>query len=127
MSGAQLPRFGPGKIALSDGAMLWVAVSGSGPPVVLCHGGPGLWDYLEPLAALIEDQFTVVRFDQRGCGRSDGGGPFTLAQATDDLDQLRAALGVQRWGVVGHSWGAELALRYAARYPAQTDAVVYIA
>ncbi|MBA3906485.1 MAG: alpha/beta hydrolase [Pseudonocardiales bacterium] len=86
-----------------------------------------MWDYLEPLASLLESDFTVVRFEQRGCGRSTGDGPFTIAQATDDLDQLRAASGVESWGVVGHSWGAELALRYAARYPSRTTAVVYIA
>lgn len=71
-------------VVLADGAALWTAVTGSGAPVVRCHGGPGLWDYLEPLASLIEDEFTVVRYDQRGCGRSSGAGPFTTAQAVDD-------------------------------------------
>lgn len=69
----------------------------------------------------------MIRYDQRGCGRSTGSGPFTITQAVDDLDQLRAAMGVDRWGVVGHSWGAELALRYAAAYPTQSSAVSYIA
>ena len=114
-------------ITLRDGATLWTTVSGNGPPVVCCHGGPGLWDYLASLASLLEDTFTVIRFDQRGCGRSTGDGPFTIAQAIDDLDQLRAALKVDRWAVIGHSWGAELALRYAAARPEQTSAVVYIA
>jgi proline iminopeptidase len=127
MNGPQVPLSGPERIVLRDGTALWTAVSGNGPAVVCCHGGPGLWDYLEPLAALIDDRFTVVRYDQRGCGRSNGDGPFTIAQATDDLDQLRSALGLQRWAVIGHSWGAELALHYAARYPAHTAAVVYIA
>lgn len=115
------------RITLADGATLWTAVSGTGPPVVCCHGGPGMWDYLEPLASLIDDAFTVVRFDQRGCGRSSGAGPYTIAQAIDDLDQIRAALGIARWGVVGHSWGAELALRYGAHFPERTTSVVYIA
>ena len=114
-------------VRMGDGAELWTAVSGTGAPVVCLHGGPGLWDYLSPLAALLDDVFTVVRFDQRGCGRSTGGGPFTIAQAVDDLDQVRAALGFGRWAVAGHSWGAELALRYAARHPDRTTAVAYIA
>ncbi len=114
------------RIALADGATLWATTSGDGPPVVLCHGGPGLWDYLEPLASLLDDQFTVVRFDQRGCGRSTGTGPFTIAQAVDDLEQIRAAFGFDRWAVVGHSWGAELALRYAARYLDRTTGVGYL-
>jgi proline iminopeptidase len=119
---------GTAVVRLRDGAELWTAVSGTGPPVVCLHGGPGLWDYLVSLAALLDDTFTVVRFDQRGCGRSTGHrGPFTIEQAVDDLDQVRAALGFSRWGVAGHSWGAELALRYAARHPGRTHAVAYIA
>jgi proline iminopeptidase len=115
-------------IRLRDGAELWTAVSGTGPPVACLHGGPGLWDYLAPLAALLEAEFTVVRFDQRGCGRSSGReGPFTIEQAVDDLDQVRAALGIGQWAVAGHSWGAELALRYAARHPDRTTAVAYVA
>jgi proline iminopeptidase len=115
-------------VRLRDGAELWTAVSGTGPPVVCLHGGPGLWDYLTPLAALLDDTFTVVRFDQRGCGRSTGhDGPFTIKQAVGDLDQVRAALGFSRWAAAGHSWGAELALRYAARHQDRTTAVAYIA
>jgi proline iminopeptidase len=117
----------PAMVRLRDGAELWTAISGTGPPVVCLHGGPGLWDYLAPLAVLLDDTFTVVRLDQRGCGRSTGGGPFTIAQAVDDLDQVRAALGFDQWAVVGHSWGAELALRYAARHQDRSTAVAYIA
>lgn len=115
-------------VRLRDGVDLWTAVSGTGPPAVLLHGGPGLWDYLAGLAAMLDGQFTVARFDQRGCGRSAGrDGPFTIEQAVDDLDQVRAALGFTRWAVAGHSWGAELAVRYAARHPDRTAAVAYIA
>ncbi|WNV74313.1 alpha/beta fold hydrolase [Geodermatophilus sp. DSM 44513] len=115
-------------VGLGDGAQLWTAVSGSGTPVVLCHGGPGLWDYLTDVAALLDHAHTVIRFEQRGCGRSTGrGGPFTVAQAVNDLDRVRRALGIDRWGVLGHSWGAELGLRYAAEHPEQATAVAYAA
>jgi proline iminopeptidase len=115
-------------ITLRDGATIWTTTTGSGPPVVCCHGGPGLWDYLGPLASLIDDASTVIRFDQRGCGRStDTGSPFTIDQAVDDLDQLRGALGFERWAVLGHSWGAELAIRYAGAHPDRCTAIVYVA
>jgi proline iminopeptidase len=115
-------------VELRDGTRLWTTTGGQGPMAVLLHGGPGLWDYLGSLARLLENDLTMVRFDQRGCGRSSGAdGPFTLAQAIADLDELRECLGVPRWYVVGHSWGAELALRYAAAYPDRTEAVGYIA
>jgi proline iminopeptidase len=115
-------------VPLRDGTSLWTMTTGSGPPMVFCHGGPGLWDYLGPLAALVDDRVTAIRFEQRGCARSGGGdGPFTIAQAVADLDDLRAALGVEQWYLLGHSWGAELALRYAAHHPDRTLAVLYIA
>ncbi len=77
---------------------------------------------------IADDEHTVVRFDQRGCGRSSGQqGLFTIARAVEDLDQLRRGLGFDRWAVAGHSWGAELALRYAAHHPERTTAVAYIA
>jgi proline iminopeptidase len=113
-------------VRLRDGAELWTAVSGTGAPVVCLHGGPGMWDYLAPLAGLLDDTFTVIRFEQRGCGRSTGVGPFTIAQAVEDLDQVRAALGIGQWAVAGHSWGAELAIRYAAQHQDRTTAVAYI-
>lgn len=115
-------------MTLHDGAQLWTVTSGAGSPVVVCHGGPGLWDYLGDLAGLLEGERTVVRFDQRGCGRSTGqDGPFSIVRAVDDLDQVRRALGIDCWAVLGHSWGAELALRYAAQHPDRTTAVAYLA
>ncbi len=80
------------------------------------------------LAALLDGSHLVVRFDQRGCGRSTSpDGPFTVAQAVDDLERLRQAMGLDRWAVLGHSWGAELALRYAAAHPDRTTAVACLA
>ncbi len=104
----------------------WYEQSGTGPPLVLCHGGPGMWDYLEPLGVLVDDITTVVRYDQRGSERSPADGPFTVAQFVADLDELRAHLGYESWIVGGHSWGAMLALHYAFAHPDRTRALVYI-
>ncbi|MEA3054658.1 MAG: proline iminopeptidase [Actinomycetota bacterium] len=97
-----------------DGVELWFEVTGDGDgvPLVLCHGGPGMWDNLGPLATLLDHDRAVVRWDQRGCGRSGGAeGPFSLEQSLTDLDAIRRHLGLARWIVGGHSWGASLALR----------------
>ena len=62
-----------------DGVRLWYAVEGDGPPLVLCHGGPGLGDNLGPLAAPLVDQAQVVRWEQRGSGRLQSGrGPYAV-------------------------------------------------
>ena len=113
-------------VTMPDGAMLRLTTTGSGPPLVLCHGGPGLWDYLDPLAGLIDDIFLVHRYDQRGCGQSTGDGPFTVARFVADLEALRHALGHATWWVGGHSWGAELALRYALAHPGRVRGVIYL-
>ena len=111
---------------IADGVSLWTATQGSGPPVVLCHGGPGLYDYLEPIAAMVGDLATVHRYDQRGCGRSEDAPPHDIATFVADLGALRAYWGYDSWTVMGHSWGAELALMYALRHPERVSRLVYL-
>ena len=109
----------------ANGVSLWTATQGRGRPVVLCHGGPGIYDYLGPVAAVIDDIATVHRYDQRGCGRSQDLGPYDVTTFVDDLDALRAHWGYEAWTVIGHSWGASLALMYAIQYPEHTMRLVY--
>lgn len=94
--------------------------------MILCSGGPGCCDYLEPVAAMVDDLLHVYRFDPRGCGRSSEVGPYDLTTAVSDLEAIRVALGETSWIVGGHSWGATLALAYALRHPARTVAIAYI-
>lgn len=113
-------------VELPDAA-LWTVTSGSGPPLVLAHGGPGMSDNLGPVARLVEDVAQVHRYDQRACGRSSGqAAGQTVQTAVSDLDALRAHWGYDRWVVGGHSWGAALALFYALAHPDRTRAVVYL-
>jgi proline iminopeptidase len=108
------------------GCALWTARQGNGPALVCCHGGPGLWDYLEPVAAMVDDLATVYRYDQRSCGRSTGGPPHDVATAVADLDALREQWGLSQWIVLGHSWGATLALAYGLAHPARLRALIYL-
>ncbi len=112
-----------------DGVELWVEVTGSGDgvPLVLCHGGAGLWDNLGGLASLVDAERRVVRWDQRGCGRSDGAaGPFTVDRFVEDLEAVRRGLGIERWIVGGHSWGASLALQAVLRHPDSSRGLLYV-
>lgn len=108
------------------GARLWTVRQGEGPPLVLCHGGPGMWVYLGLVAGMIDDLATVYRCDQRGCGRSTGAPPYDVATAVADLDALREHWGVEEWIVAGHSWGAALALFYCLAHPDRARALVYL-
>ncbi len=110
-----------------NGVQLWTAVEGEGTPTVLCHGGPGGYDYLAPVADMISDVCRVVRYDQRGSGRSQAVGPYDVSTFVEDLEGLREHFNFERWVVGGHSWGACLALAYAVRFPVQTMAVLHIA
>jgi proline iminopeptidase len=115
-------------VVADDGVRLWAARSGSGEPLVLCHGGPGLWDYFEHVAGLLDDLATVVRWDQRGCGRSEGSaGPWTSDRSVADLDAVRRHFGLDRMHLLGHSWGAHLALDYALAHPERVSGLVYVA
>lgn len=88
-----------------------------GPPVLLLHGGPGLgYEYLDPVVAELRTDFRVATFQQRGLEPSTLEGPFTIAQALDDIVSVLDALGWQRALVIGHSWGAHLALRFTAAH-----------
>ena len=108
-------------------ATLWTQTSGQGWPLVLCHGGPGMSDNLEPLARMVDDLMTVHRFDQRACGRSTGVGEGqTIVGAVADLEALRAHWGHRRWLVGGHSWGATLALGYALAHPGRVTGLLYL-
>jgi proline iminopeptidase len=114
-------------VAMDDGVLLWTATGGSGSiPVVLCHGGAGLWDYLEPVAAMLAPIARFHRWEQRGCGRSDRVGPYSIDRYAADIDVLRRYFDQERWLVVGHSWGAGLALRYALAHPERTLGVLYV-
>lgn len=114
------------RITADDGCELEVTVTGEGPAIVLNHGGPGLWDYLEELDDFLPGH-TVIRYDQRGCGRSDRTQPWSYPRLLADLENLREELGLDRWVVGGHSFGAGLALRYAVEHPERTTAVLYLA
>ncbi|MEU6258861.1 alpha/beta hydrolase [Streptomyces sp. NPDC047043] len=120
----------PPTVVADDGVRLWAARSGGdGDPLVLCHGGPGLWDYFEDLAELLADLTPVVRWDQRGCGRSQRSvaGPWTSERFVADLDAVRRHFGLERMRLLGHSWGAYLALSYALAHPERVSGLVYVA
>jgi proline iminopeptidase len=113
-------------VVTGDGCRLWTTRSGAGDPLVLCPGGPGFWDTLGDVAGLLGDVATVHRWDQRGCGRSDRRGPFTVGRALADLDAVLDHHGLARAALLGHSWGAELALRYSLARPGRVTRLAYV-
>jgi proline iminopeptidase len=107
---------------------LYVEVIGQGPPLLLMHGGPGL-DHmsLTPFRRLA-DEHTVVFYDHRCNGRSTGAPvtSMTWDNLTADADALREVLGFEQWAVLGHSFGGQVALEYALRYPERVSRLVLL-
>jgi proline iminopeptidase len=98
---------------------LYVKEMGSGYPLLLMHGGPGVdHSTMLPLKRLA-DHFRLVFYDHRCNGRSRGAetSSMTFENLTADADALRQQLGFEKWAVLGHSFGGMVALEYALRYP----------
>jgi proline iminopeptidase len=111
----------------SGNARLWSMVSGKGTPVLFFNGGPGCDDYLEPVAKLMDSVCQVIRFEPRGCGRSDWDGNYDLDTLLEDAEALRKAYGFDHWILLGHSAGPDVALAYALQYPARTIGIIGLA
>jgi proline iminopeptidase len=98
---------------------------GRGPALLLLPGGPGLRNYLKPLADLLAPHTEVLLPDSPSLGASQPS-PAAIVAMTTELDQLRAESGLATWLVGGHSFGADLALAYALEHPDRTAGVLSI-
>lgn len=89
--------------------------SGKGTPLLVLHGGPGAaHNYMLSLKALADER-PVIFYDQLGCGKADSPPDetlYTIQRSVDELDAVREALGLAHVILVGHSWGAFLAIEY---------------
>jgi proline iminopeptidase len=112
-----------------DGHSIYFEQCGNpgGLPVVVLHGGPA--SGCSPMQRRFFDPaiFRIVLFDQRGCGRSRPRGSVAnndTAALVRDIEQLRLQLGIERWMVFGGSWGASLAIAYAADHLSSCSGLV---
>jgi proline iminopeptidase len=96
-------------------------------PLFVLHGGPGLdhtefGSYLDPLGDIVR----LLLVDERATGRSDPSPPetWTLERQAADIEALAAALGLERYAVLGHSFGAFIALQHAVDFPGRPVATI---
>jgi pimeloyl-ACP methyl ester carboxylesterase len=118
-------------IAMGDGAQLRTWTAGSAAtsrfPVVMVHGGPGIPDYLAPVAEIIDDLCLVHRYDQRGAGGSRWDGEHTLLRHVEDLASLLDAWGHDRAVLVGHSFGTNRACYFLLAHPERVAGLILLA
>ncbi len=115
-----------GLLDVGDGNLVYWECCGNpnGTPAVYFHGGPGSGCTPRARSFFDPDRYRIVLFDQRGCGRSR---PLvdrrsrlranTTQHLVRDIEFIRAHLAVERWTVLGLSWGSTLALAYAQTHP----------
>jgi proline iminopeptidase len=109
-----------GEVEVEGGTVRYRVLGEGDRTLVLLHGGPGGGSgYLKPLERLAGLDRRVVLYDQLGCGESDRPDDPTLWRAdrfVDELEALRAHLGLEGFDLYGHSWGGMLATDYALGY-----------
>ncbi len=121
--------FDDGLLKVSSSHEIYYQQSGrpDGQPALFLHGGPGggCQDWNRQL--FDPEHYRAVLLDQRGCGRSRPHNSLvdnTTWHLVADLEQLREHLGIERWLVVGGSWGSTLALAYAEKHPERVTGLV---
>ncbi|MDX2238716.1 MAG: prolyl aminopeptidase [Hyphomonadaceae bacterium] len=130
-TGLKPPRapYVSGMLAVGDGHELYWEEAGDpdGTPLLIVHGGPG--GGINPYYRQMFDptQWRAILFEQRGCGRSVPYGSLaanTTTHLVADMEALRIARRVERWVVLGGSWGSTLALAYAQAHRTRCAALV---
>jgi proline iminopeptidase len=112
------------------GAELYVEDEGKGIPLILINGGPGgTHHYFHPWFSKAKKYARVLYYDQRGCGLSDfepGEEGYSVHQAVEDLDAIRKALNIDKWVVLGYSYGGFLAQFYTVNFPENVAGLILL-
>lgn len=113
-----------------DHAELYYREVGTGRPILILHGGPDFdHSYLLPDMDRLSDVFRLLYYDQRGRGKSGREvqpQDVSLESEVDDLDCVRKYFGLETVPLLGHSWGALLALEYALRHPEHVSHLILL-
>ena len=110
----------------TDGTAIYYRTFGSGKPLLIINGGPGMnSDGFESLAVSFSQNYRAIIYDQRGTGRSVlnkiDSTTVTMKHMLEDIEGIRKQLGIDTWSILGHSFGGMLASAYAAEYPRHID------
>lgn len=117
------------RLAVDDIHALHIEECGTptGIPAVLLHGGPGSGFSAFHRGLFDPTKYRLILFDQRGAGRSSPTGKLlhnTTQDLLGDIELIREHLGIDRWLVVGGSWGSTLALAYAQLHPHRVSKLI---
>lgn len=104
---------------------LYYQEQGEGEPLFLLHGNGEDGTYFANQISFFSDRYRVIAVDTRGHGKSPRGtAPFTMEQFAMDLHSLMEKLQIQRGIILGFSDGANIAMKFALKYPNQVKALI---
>jgi proline iminopeptidase len=118
-----------GMVMAADSTAIYYRTFGTGKPLLIINGGPGMnSDGFQGLATTLSSDFRTIIFDQRGTGKSVlknvDSTTITMALMISDMESLRKQLGLEKWSVLGHSFGGMVASAYASVHPEVIDRIV---
>ncbi|MEK4212945.1 MULTISPECIES: alpha/beta fold hydrolase [Bacillus] len=123
---------GTGKYMNIRGKKLYVETYGNlkNKPVLYLHGGPGesCYNFSFHQAERLKDSLYVIMIDQRGVCRSEEiteDEAFGLNDLIEDCEELKKVLQIEKWSVIGHSFGGYVALLYASIYPSSIEKIIF--
>lgn len=114
-----------------NGVSHYIKKMGKGEPIVVLHGGPGLFhNYLVSSFEKLAEQYQIIFYDQRGSGKTafpTDTASITVENFVADLEAIRQHLKIEKMNLTGHSWGAILAINYAKQFPNNLNKLILIA
>ncbi|HUI11255.1 MAG TPA: alpha/beta fold hydrolase [Bacteroidota bacterium] len=117
-------------LRLINGTQLYCKSIGTGIPLLIIHGGPGLdHSYFLPQMEKLADTYELIFYDQRGCGQSTihvDSASMTLDAMVEDIDKVRDAYNLNTVNLMGHSWGGLLAMFYAIKHGDRLNSLILV-
>lgn len=113
------------------GGKVWYEMYGSDrneTPVIVLHGGPGSSSWSLQGLQVMGEKRPVILYDQLGCGRSDrptDESLWNIDRFVEEVKQVKDALNIEEWDILGHSWGTTLAAAYYLKYPEGTRKIIF--
>lgn len=113
----------------TDSSQTYYKIFGKGSPILIINGGPGMnSNGFEPMAKILAEKNQTIIYDQRGTGKSVlkelNSKTISMKLMADDIESLRKHLKIEKWTILGHSFGGMLASYYATIYPNSIDKLI---
>jgi len=117
-------------LAPSNGVDIHYKIFGKGQPLLIINGGPGFGsEGFIPLAREFGENYQAIIYDQRGTGKSTlnslSASSITMDLMVEDMEALRRHLNIDKWTLLGHSFGGIMAAYYTTKHPDRVERIVF--